>query len=45
MRLAPQAPGLLCALVRLEPFKTMMQGDFNANNAADSNNRIHVDDD
>ena len=23
MRLAPQAPGLLCALVRLEPFKTM----------------------
>lgn len=22
-----------------------MQGDFNANNAADSNNRIHVDDD
>ena len=24
MRLAPQAPGLLCALVRLEPFKTMV---------------------
>ena len=28
MRLAPQAPGLLCALVRLEPFKTM---DINSN--------------
>ena len=28
MRLAPQVPGLLCALVRLEPFKTMPSHDI-----------------
>ena len=28
MRLAPQALGLLCALVRLEPFKTMGEFDL-----------------